>query len=223
MGEYYSWVNIDKREYLSPGDFGLGSKLYESAGEGNPCLGALYALLASDWKGDAIVFLGDETDISEKETNPVLRRLSAERQAWGEPGVDADYVWEKYRCVSGLFRAAEEEVRREIDWMVQNDDFAGDRYGVDPRAPYAGLFLRETVLCRYTINLTKKEFYNTEKTRVLYRDAAGAPVRINPLSLLMAFPGFPEDACTGLWLGDAIAVSAEKPPAGYRNMSSVYE
>ena len=57
MGEYYDWVNISKKEYLSPVDFDLGSKLYESAYAGNPLLGALYDLLSSDWKGDAIVFL----------------------------------------------------------------------------------------------------------------------------------------------------------------------
>ena len=28
MGEYYSWVNINKKEYIAPCDFGLGSKLW---------------------------------------------------------------------------------------------------------------------------------------------------------------------------------------------------
>ena len=31
MGEYYDWVNIDKREYISPSDFDLGNKIHESA------------------------------------------------------------------------------------------------------------------------------------------------------------------------------------------------
>ena len=86
MGEYYDWVNIDKKEYICPSDFDLGNKLHESAFAGNHFLGALYNLLSADWKGDSIVFLGDQTNITEKDTNPVLRRLSAERQAWREPG-----------------------------------------------------------------------------------------------------------------------------------------
>lgn len=68
MGEYYDWVNIDKKEYICPCDFGLGNKLHETAFAGNHFLGALYNLLSSDWKGDAIVFLGDETHITEKDS-----------------------------------------------------------------------------------------------------------------------------------------------------------
>lgn len=26
MGEYFSWVNVDKKEYIQPGDFDLGQK-----------------------------------------------------------------------------------------------------------------------------------------------------------------------------------------------------
>ncbi len=84
MGEYYDWVNVDKKEYICPSDFNLGNKLYETAFAGNHLLGALYSLLSSEWKGDSIIFLGDETNITEKETNPVLRSLSLERQAWRE-------------------------------------------------------------------------------------------------------------------------------------------
>lgn len=56
MGEYYSWINVDKKEYICPSDFDLGSKLYESLLVWNHCLGALYNLLSSDWKGDFIIF-----------------------------------------------------------------------------------------------------------------------------------------------------------------------
>jgi hypothetical protein len=78
MGEYYSWVNINKKEYIAPCDFGLGSKLLGSVVADNQLLGALYDLLSSDWNGDMIVFLGDETNITENEKNPVLRKLHLE-------------------------------------------------------------------------------------------------------------------------------------------------
>ncbi len=223
MGEYYDWVNIDKKEYICPGDFGFGNKLYESAYAGNCLLGALYDLLFADWKGDVIVFLGDQTHITDKDTNPVLRRLFAERQTWGEAGYDAGYVFETYRCVSGLYKAAEEEVRQEIEYMLNTSDFSYNPYGVKEEAPFEGLFLRDVRFFRYTINHSKKEFFDIENTRLTYRDEGGnLTTRINPLPLLMAFPGSESDRCTGLWLGDQIEVSDVKPSSDYKDMSVDY-
>ncbi len=223
MGEYYNWVNIDKKEYLNPGDFDLGNKLYESAFAGNHFLGALYDLISSEWKGDTIIFLGDQTNITEKDTNPVLRRLSAERQVWGQAGYDADYVFETYKCISGLFKAAEKDVRYDIDCMVKSNDFSYNPYGVKKEAPFEGLFLRESRFFRYTVNHSKKEFFDIENTRLTYTDWEGnLTTRVNPFPLLMAFSGSENDKCTGLWLGDEIEVSDEKPFLGYKDMSSEY-
>lgn len=223
MGEYYDWVNIDKKEYICPNDFNLGNKIHESAFAGNHLLGALYDLLSSDWKGDAIIFLGDETHISDKDTNPVLQRLSAERKDWGEDGYDADYVIETYKCISGLYKASEEEVRHEIDCMVEEDDFEINYYGVKPEAPYEGLFVRDSRFFRYTINHSKKEYFDIEKTRLTFTNEEGVlTTRINPLPLLMAFPGSLGDKCTGLWLGDRIEVSDEVPHGDYTDKSEEY-
>lgn len=30
MGEYYNWINVDKKEYICPGDFDYGNKFHES-------------------------------------------------------------------------------------------------------------------------------------------------------------------------------------------------
>ena len=35
MGEYYQWVNVDKKEYISPVDFGYGSKRWQTLHVGN--------------------------------------------------------------------------------------------------------------------------------------------------------------------------------------------
>ncbi len=223
MGEYYDWVNIDKKEYICPCDFNLGNKLHESAFAGNHFLGALYNLLSSDWKGDAIVFLGDQTHIMEKDSNLVLRRLSAEKQTWDEHGYDWDYVAETYRCVSGLFKASEKEVRHEIECFLKYDDFSYNPYRVRKEAPYEGLFMRGSCFFRYTINHSKKEFFDIENTRLTYTNKEGVLItRINPLPLLMAFPGSEYDRCTGLWLGDQIEVSDEKPSSEYKDMSADY-
>ena len=92
MGEYYNWVNINKKEYIAPCDFGLGSKLWGAVVADNQLLGALYDLLSSDWKGDMIVFLGDETNITENDKNPVLRKLHSERKKWSEPGLTGSRI-----------------------------------------------------------------------------------------------------------------------------------
>ena len=223
MGEYYAWVNVDKKEYMCPYDFDWGQKIHESAGVGNPLLGALYSLLASDWKNDHIVFLGDETRVSEADRNPVLQRLFAERKARGEPGCEYDYVEDTYKNVSGLFKAAEETVRNEIEIMIRNDDFDEyNYYRVDKEEPYKGLFVRESSFFQYTINHSKHEFFDVNKTKLTYTNEEGIlTIRINPLPLLMAFPGG-FDRCTGLWLGDLIEVTDNLPPTDYKDMSAEY-
>ena len=142
VGEYFKWVNIDKKEYIEPFAFDLGNKIHESAWKGNPLLGAVYSLLGSDWKGDSIIFLGDETNITEKDTNPIIQRLSAAHKQWGEPGNDADYVVDTYKDISGLFRDAEKIVREEIQIMIDSDDFECNYYHVDKENPFAGLFMK---------------------------------------------------------------------------------
>ena len=155
MGEYYHWVNINKNEYIAPCDFGLGSKIYGSVVADDQLLGALYDLLSKDWKGDMIVFLGDETNITENEKNHVLRKLHSERKEWSEPGYDADHVTENYKCISGLFKAAEDSICHE------NTD--------------EGLFVRDSRFFRYTINHSKQEFFDLQKTQLICPNKWEAP------------------------------------------------
>lgn len=58
MGEYFNWVNVNKKEYLCPVDFDLGNESHESSHKDNSLLQALYTLLSTWWKGDQIIFLG---------------------------------------------------------------------------------------------------------------------------------------------------------------------
>lgn len=60
MGEYFIWINTDKKEYLDPYDFDYGNKFWESMTRQSEVLCALYALLDSDWKGCRIGWIGDE-------------------------------------------------------------------------------------------------------------------------------------------------------------------
>ena len=51
MGEYYDWVNVDRKEYINPNDFDFGNKKHESMGRGNVFLCALRELLSKEWEG----------------------------------------------------------------------------------------------------------------------------------------------------------------------------
>lgn len=79
MGQYYKIVNLDKRQYLIPHDFGDGLKLMEFGMSGHGTMTALAILLASgngrgggdlssekpivgSWAGDRIVIAGDYDD-----------------------------------------------------------------------------------------------------------------------------------------------------------------
>ena len=60
MGEYYKWVNIDRKEYLYPNDFGYGNKFHESMHKDSDPLHDLHTLLADEWRGDCMLWFGDE-------------------------------------------------------------------------------------------------------------------------------------------------------------------
>lgn len=76
MGQYHKLVNLDKREYVSPLDLGLGSKQYEQVGGFDGSLAdAMYILtmtspargggdfpmtdVSTRWAGDRVVIVGD--------------------------------------------------------------------------------------------------------------------------------------------------------------------
>ena len=44
MGEYYNWINVDKKEYICPGDFDYGNKFHESMHKDSIPLHALHIL-----------------------------------------------------------------------------------------------------------------------------------------------------------------------------------
>lgn len=59
MGQYHKVVNLSKREYITPYEFGHGAKLMEFGQSGVGFLFALSQLLLNDWKGDRIAIVGD--------------------------------------------------------------------------------------------------------------------------------------------------------------------
>ena len=111
MGEYYNWVNVDKKEYICPGDFGYGNKLHETMHKDSIPLHALHSLLIDDWKGDHILWFGDECSVSDQSSIDVIRTLYSQSKEFGYPGDAFDMICESYRNVSCLFKEAEKDVR----------------------------------------------------------------------------------------------------------------
>ena len=208
MGEYFRWVNIDKKEYLLPSDFNHGSKSHESLHKNNSFLCALFEMLATQWCGDHIIFIGDEGNISTNTPSPILQRL--EHQA--SPGHYFDYICDNYRNISCLFKDAENIVRESIaDYLVdlQNNHPYADvnEYGIDINDPFVGLFQKSGMHIRYIINRTKRVYYCQDTTKILYKDG-GICDYADPLPILMSFG---RSVMAGEWLGDIIDVSNEIP------------
>lgn len=206
MGVDYSWVNIDKHEYLNPLDFNLGGRLYQTLFVSNSLTGALYNLLSSDWKSDTFLFLGDGTTISENNNYQVLSMLRKKRILDQRFCHEMEYIEETYRCVSGLFYKAREEVMKEICYKLENG-----RFDTNLDVPFEMLFQRNSSFFRYTINHTKKEYFDTEHTVI-------DGFTYNPLPLLMSYSRNKE---AGRWIGDEIEVSNKLYVSGYRNISYV--
>ena len=218
MGEYFQWVNVDKREYLCPSDFDLGNKSHESIHKGNPLLKALYELLSDRWCGDFIVFLGDEGTIPTDTPYEILKKLDEQALPYGY----FDHICENYRNVSCLFKDAEAEVREEIrcyleDLRSGHPCASVNEYGIDLAAPFDGLFRIAGRTFRYIINHSKKVYYSFAITQVLYEDGSLCDYA-DPLSRLMAYG---RSVASGTWLGDVIGVSDEMPD-GYTPLSQIY-
>ena len=221
MGEYYDWVNVDRKEYISPNDFDFGNKRTESLVRGNVFLCALRDLLSKEWAGDHVFWMGDEKNISEDTDNVTLRTLYSHSVQIGYPGNAFDTICESYKNVGGLFKAAEEEVRQEIGFYLEDiksaDPMMNNEYGIDIENPFDGLFMREGSDFKYTINHTKKVCYSFEKTKILYRDNTESEYT-DPIPILMAYGRVTD---TGIWVGDIIGVSNEMPE-GYELLKEIH-
>lgn len=207
MGEYFCWVNVDKKEYLCPNDFDQGNKCRETVHRENPLLNALYELLSDEWSGDRVMFLGDECDLAEKPEYEILRSLTDGINHY-EKSNYFDTMVENYRNVSCLFEAAEEDVRPEILRYIEDLKLGNasiNEYGVKTESPMEGLFCRKGMTFRYIINHTKKLYYSCALTKILYMDRTESH-HVDPLPVLL---GCGRSVETGLWVGDCISAADE--------------
>lgn len=106
MGQYYKIINVDKKEYLDPSDFGEGFKLLEFAYMRTDIVSALTSLLATRWKGDRVYVVGDYAEPDEatpEYLEPITQVLNELKEA--EPALKPeqslyDYCIENFKNVS---------------------------------------------------------------------------------------------------------------------------
>ncbi len=210
MGEYYEWCNVDKNERISPHDFQCGSKRYETSWEGNPFLMALFELMETDWKGDKIVWLGDEA-LEPGQEIPVISDLYRKAAASGYSCL-TDYQYEKMQNIDKQFRKARDMVMNAYRvYQIYGDTDEMEEYGLAFENPEEGCFHREGVWFRYVINETKKEYVDQHEKYHADADggASGFP------SLLGFGRMYPEG---GAWLGDQFTLSDTAPGEGYKQI-----
>ena len=222
MGEYYHWVNVDKREYICPANFDYGNKFHESMHKDSVPLHALHTMLSDEWTGDRVLWFGDECSVSDQFPNSIIQTLYAQSAAFGYPGDAFDMICESYRNVSCLFKEAEKDVREEIGCCLEEYRNYGklehfNEFGIDLEHPFDGLFVKQGKRYKYTVNHTKKVYYSLDETVVLYQDHT-RNYYSDPLPILMGYGRVTEP---GEWLGDIIGVSDQRPE-GYSLLKELY-
>ena len=164
--------------------------------------------------------MGDEKRIPQDADNVTLSTLYDHTVQAGYPGEALDTIYEAYKNVSGLFKAAEPEVRWEIEQYLEDlkdpEVKAYNEYGIDIKNPFDGLFLREGRNFLYTVNHTKKTCYSFEATKILYQSNEESDF-VDPLPILLSYGNH---ADIGMWVGDIIGVSDEMPE-GYHLLGSI--
>ena len=168
MGEYFSWINLDRKEYISPSDFEIGNKRYESVSINNALLCALRELMGSEWKGSKIIFIGDECGQFSINIPNILNDILQDDKFEGN---FVDYTYENFKNVSCKFEAARNMVTEEISVFMERirrgeDDFINE-YGIDINNPFAGMFNRKGKSYKYTINYSKGVAYCLDTTKII--------------------------------------------------------
>lgn len=219
MGQYYTFVNMDKKERLYSHSFGSGLKLMESCYVGNEYMEAISHLLAGPWKGDRVLYCGD--------------------YAWDDPSGSAgerlhelvkqdpyDFA-EKCEDVSTRFAACKGNT------CLESFETADGGHGFRS-VPLEGTFEIKPEHYRYLVNETKGVFVDREAAPVAWVWAEGGDfgiTRTDPLPLFMAIGNGlgggdywgPNESQVGLWAGDAIVPTNERPGDGFREIASPFD
>lgn len=185
MGEYFAFVNHDKKQIIDPINFDIVNiKAHGSMKKNTDFLCAFYSLLAHEWANDRIEWNGDES---------------------------SDYDDGTFLNVGAIFKSAEsDEIKTEMKWDLEELEMEGDNYdgwnefGVT-RENIDSFFYRNGENYKYVINHTKKVAYCLDYTKIL--SIKGEVLDwVDPITLLI---GNSRSLEKGEWVGDIIGVSNE--------------
>lgn len=211
MGQYFNWTNFDKGEFIDTDIWPNGQKLVESAYYGCEETDAALTMLAGEWAGDFVCFLGDYADFRNNRSPAAERVLEA---------MDG-------RCAEDYFLECAKDIQGRFDFAKTNSDFRWYDFEEGKEKPFIGPFDITIQRFRYVINESKHEYIDREQTAVRYIDPAdGEIVRYDPFPEYMSSEddGFndPENKVRGLWLGDVIRPSHKQPSSEYKKVGHNY-
>ena len=202
MGEYFRWVNFDRKEYILPRNFEEALRSYQTMYKGSRLLAALQELVSHEWEKSHIAFIGDEWNIPENVPSAAFDAISKQMEQDGYNNI-YDYIIETFVNVSGKFKSTEESVTEDIESYLATikyePDYPND-YGIDINDPYQGLFLRSGTWFEYTINETLKIGYSMSEIKVFMDDEMYE--NWVPLPYLM---GYGRSLKLGPWFGDIVS------------------
>lgn len=211
MGEYFNWVNFDKQEWLDGGMWhnapSLRGRCYTGIEENE----ALLTLLATRWKGDVVVFLGDYANFTDDD-NECCRHLQGLLEQRGYGYAACDFMYDG-KTANG--------------YLAVTKDFPEDRRN-DPDNEeldyYPGPCDLKIEHFRYVVNGAKREYIDYQKTPIFWV-CEELIQRYDPFPEMMASaigawddPGEIE----GRWLGDIVCPTNDDPGEGYRLIAEDY-
>lgn len=214
MGEYYKWVNIDRKEFIRPTDFGFGPQWHNSTYWKCDVMNALRDLMTKEWKGCRVFWMGDEgllPDPIESDFFSVMKR-HIDELGYGRGGMN-ETVCETYKNVSCLFKAAEKRAREkiliDIAYLTKGEENEViNEYGIDIRDPFKGMFQRDGAEFRFTVNKTKALAYSFETTSIQFADGEESTI-FDPLPHFLGYGRLYDEP--GAWIGDIIEFTDELP------------
>ena len=223
MSQYFEWVNYTKRQRLEGDIFPESLGRSDSCFVGSASLDAASTLLEGPWRGDLVAFAGEyifdlEEDVT-PESHPGLSRLL-------EVAIDPYDIEYEFEDVTGRFAFA----RGKVGCVTATLE---DGSVTMRPASYTGPFDLEFIRRRFVVNETKGLYYDREVT-----EKSWSHHRFDPLPLLLgtARGGLlvggehldPPRGSTwrhgpdGLWVGDLVYPSDERPGDGYEDVSALY-
>ena len=216
MGEYYEFVNLDKKEYLTPGHFGSAINYSNCRQVDNDFINCAYTLMNSLWKNDTVLFFGDESSFKSN-GNPKIEELI---NKYSEYPMD-ECAYENGVNISRLFKTTKEELTKPDAYYYNENKELEENYL--KRVYKASPFSKDFIFYRYILNHTKRQYIDRNKLGfcgdIYYVDPFPALIGVG-LHSTYDYPNFRKDFI-GMWIGDDIEITNNPNFKDYEDMSHI--